>query len=392
LFTNLIIKHSIKDYTNTRDNKVRKNYGLLGSIVGILINILLFAVKLSVGLLVNSLAIIADSFNNLADVFSSVVTLLGFILAGKPADEKHPFGYGRIEYIAGLIVSFLIILIGYEFVKSSIDRILNPAVVNFSLMAFLILFISILAKIWMALFNKHLAKVIDSPALSASSLDSISDAISSGCVALSLLASRWTSFPLDGYVGLVVAGIILYAGITLTRETISPLLGESSHENLAREITEKVLRYKNIENVHDLVIHSYGPGRFMVSIHAEVPAEEDIMDLHELIDKIEREISDELGISLTIHMDPINMDTEEIAVHRKEITEILSHFPIVLSFHDFRIVGKGHIKNFIFDIVVKPGITNSDEEQLTKEICERIKEKHPDCGCIIIVDKEYHSY
>lgn len=389
MFINLLIKTFIKDYKNTANTEVRKRYGFLGGIVGIIVNVLLFGVKFSIGLLVNSVSIMADSFNNLSDVFSSVVTILGFHLAAKPADEEHPFGHGRIEYIAALIVSFLIILIGYEFIKTSFDRILHPEPLVFNLAAFIIIVLSILTKVWLALFNRRLGFAIDSQALSASSFDSISDSISTSCVAIALVASKWTTLPIDGYIGIVVSGIILYSGITLTKETISPLLGEASPPELAKKLSDMVLSYDGIENVHDLIIHSYGPGRYMASIHAEVPAEKDIMELHELIDKVEREVSSKLDLVLTIHMDPINHSSEETKIMKKELENILTSYPLVISYHDFRIVGKGDVKNILFDIVVKPGISAQEEKDLNNNICNDIKSLHPHYGCILSIDKEY---
>lgn len=387
--TSLLIKWFVPNYKATADQSVRQRYGLLGGIVGIVVNIVLFAVKFLAGLSVNSISLMADAFNNLSDVASSVVTIWGFILSGRPADEKHPFGHGRLEYITGLIVSFMVILIGYEFIKSSFGRILNPVAVEYSHIALLIIVISILMKGWLAYFNKKLASAIDSHALSASSFDSFSDMISTGCVGISILASRWTNLPVDGYIGVLVAGIILYAGISLTKDTISPLVGEASPGELAQNIVKKVLSYNGINNVHDLIIHNYGPGRYMASIHAEVPADNDIMELHELIDKVEREVANELGILLTIHMDPVNTNCEETNALHEEVASILKGFPEVLSFHDFRIVGKDEVRNLLFDIVVKPGTAKPKEKHIAGQINSKVKEIHPQFNCIIDVDTEY---
>lgn len=387
--TNLLIKWFIPNHTFTSDQTVRQRYGLLGGIVGIIVNVILFAVKFVTGLAVNSISLLADAFNNLSDVASSIVTIWGFILAGRPADEKHPFGHGRLEYIAGLIVSFMVILIGYEFIKSSFGRILHPVAVEYNHIALVIIILSILMKGWLALFNRNLAQAIDSHALSASSFDSFSDMISTSCVGISLLASRWTNLPLDGYIGVLVAAIVLYAGVNLTRETISPLLGEASPGELSKEITNKVLSYDGIDNVHDLIIHNYGPARYMASIHAEVPADKDIMELHELIDKVEREVAKELNILLTIHMDPVNTNCEETNALNEEIGTLLKEIPAVISYHDFRVVGKAEVRNLLFDIVVKPGMPESEERKLAHEIDKKVKAKHPHFNCIIDVDKEY---
>ncbi|MBZ4653710.1 MAG: czcD 2 [Peptococcaceae bacterium] len=389
MLSQFLVKAFIRDYQKTQKPEVRSKYGYLGGVVGILANLLLFAVKLTTGLALNSIAFIGDAFNNLTDVASSLVTILGFRLAGKPADEEHPFGHGRLEYIAGLIVSFLVILVGYELIKSSLDRILHPVPVTFSLPAFLIIIFAILTKGWLSLFNRYLARAIDSQALSATSFDSLSDMISTGCIGLSLLASLWTSFPLDGYVGIIVSGIILYSGISLTKETISPLLGEVPEQELVENITKKVLSYEGITGVHDLIVHSYGPGRHMASIHAEVPSNRDIMELHELIDHVERQVSKELGIVLTIHMDPVNVDSEELMRMQEEVAQILQEFPQVQSFHDFRIVGKNEKENLIFDVVVKSGMSKEEEKELRKAITRKVQEKHPYFFCIITIDKDY---
>ena len=389
MVTAFLIRTFIPNYQETNNGEVRKRYGILGGVVGILVNLLLFTVKLLAGLSINSIAMLADAFNNLSDVASSIITIFGFILAGKPADQEHPFGHGRLEYVAGLIVSFLVILIGYEFFKSSLDRILHPNPVQFNTLAFTIISLAILAKGWLAYFNRHLAKAINSHALSATSFDSISDVISSSCVALSLLATRWTAFPLDGYIGLVVAGIILYAGISLTKDTISPLLGESAPAELVVEIVAKVRSYPGIINTHDLIIHNYGPGQYMVSLHAEVPATMDIMDMHELIDQVERETARDLNLVLTIHMDPVNQDSEEYQKNYQEITQILNQFTEIISFHDLRIIGQGEKGNIIFDIVVKPGLAPAREQALVAQIINCVNEIHPQYGCVIDVDRQY---
>lgn len=388
---NFLVRTFIKDYTNTGNPEIRKRYGYLGGTVGIAANILLFAVKFLSGLIVNSIAVMADSFNNLSDAASSIVTILGFYVAGKPPDEKHPFGYGRIEYIAGMIVSFLIILLGYEFFKSALSRILNPVPLRFYLPAFVILLVSILVKGWLARFNKQLGAAIGSHALEATALDSISDMISTACVALSLLASRWTDFPLDGYIGVIVAVIIFYSGIKSTRETISPLLGEESSAELIREIRETVLEYEGIKGVHDLIIHSYGPGRQMVSLHAEVSSDHDLMDLHELIDRVEREVAHKLNILLTIHMDPLNTSSGESVRLQEELRTVLNLFPQVLSFHDFRFVGRGDTLNLLFDIVVKPGMKESEKAELRRGINQKMREIHPGYTCVITVDQAYSA-
>lgn len=392
LLSQFLIRLFIKDYQNIDDSDVRSRYGYLAGIVGIVANLILFTVKLLAGLAVNSIAFIGDAFNNLTDVLSSLVTIIGFKLAAKPADEEHPFGHGRSEYITGLIVAFLVILVGYELIKSSISRVLNPVAVNFSLPALLIVLLAILIKGWLFMFNRYLARTINSQALSANSFDSLSDMFSTACIGLSLLASLFTTIPVDGLVGIFVSGLILYSGVSLVKETISPLLGENPDQELVEQIKRKILKHDLIIGIHDLIIHSYGPGRYMASIHVEVPYDGDLMEIHELIDHIERQCAKDLDILLTIHMDPINTDCSEVKKLQEEIAIILEEFPQITSFHDFRIVGENKKRNLIFDIVVRRGITLKEEEILRQAIIKKVREKHPLFHCIISVDKDYSYF
>lgn len=387
MLSKLLVNRFIKKNDQLETSDVRGQYGYLSGIVGILANIVLFAVKFTTGILINSIAFIGDAFNNLADAASSLVTIIGFKLAGKPADEEHPFGHGRLEYIAGLIVSFLIILVGYELLKSSFDRILHPVTVNFNLPAFLIIVLAILVKTWLFFFNHYLSRTIDSKALLATAYDSLSDMIATGCIGLSLVASLFTAVPLDGYVGLLVAGIILYSGISLTRETISPLLGEVPEQELIAGISRKILSYEKVAGIHDLIVHSYGPGKYMASIHVELPANVDIIEMHEYIDLIERRVSKELGILLTIHLDPLNVDSQAVMEMQEELSQILREFPEVLSFHDFRIVGKGEKENLVFDVVVKIGLCDAEKRKLRQAITGKVQEKHPYYHCVITFDQ-----
>jgi cation diffusion facilitator family transporter len=387
LFSQLLISNFIKDYKKTESPEVRNKYGYLSGFVGIVVNILLFAVKLFTGLTINSIAFIGDAFNNLTDAASSVITMFGFKLASKPADKEHPFGHRRLEYIAGLIVSFLVILVGYELFKSSLDRILHPVPMSFNLLAFLIIIFAILTKGWLFLFNRKLSRTINSKAILATAYDSLSDTISTACIGISLVASLFTKFPFDGYIGLIVAAIILYSGISITKETISPLLGEVPEQELIIRISQKIQSYERVVGIHDLIVHTYGPGQYMASIHVELPANQDIMELHDYIDRIERQVSQELGILLTIHMDPLNVDSEEIKRMQEELNQILKDFPEVLSFHDFRIVGKGERENLIFDIVVASGTSQEEEHRLRQIITQKVLGIHPHYRCIITFDK-----
>ncbi|MCM8709891.1 cation diffusion facilitator family transporter [Clostridium sp. SYSU_GA19001] len=391
MLSQFLVSRFIKNHENTKDTKVRDSYGYLGGIVGVCVNAVLFAIKLSVGLISDSIAVIADAFNNLSDAASSIITIAGFKLASKPADEEHPFGHGRIEYISALIVSFMVMLVGFQFIKASFDRIVNPSPVTFELIPFILLLVSIAAKIWLSSFNKFIGKSINSDALEASSLDALGDVFTSSCVALSLLVSKWTAFPIDGYIGILVALFILYSGFTLTRDTLSPLLGEAPDAELVESIKSGVLSYEHISGVHDLIIHNYGPGRCMASIHAEIPCDISVVTIHEIIDKAERELSKKLNIFLVIHMDPINTDSKEVNKAREELEGIIKNFPLVKSMHDFRVVGDGEYKNLVFDLVVEhtKGFKHEDEETLKKNINKELKKIHPLYNALITIDRDF---
>lgn len=391
MISKLIVRKFIKNYDDVKNKDVREKYGYLGGIIGILINLLLFGIKVAIGIFSNSIAVIADAFNNLSDVGSSVITIFGFKLASKPADREHPFGHGRIEYISGLIVAFIVMIVGFQFVLSSIERIKNPTPVNFSLIPFLLILVSILFKVWLSSFYGYVGKTIDSSALKASSVDALSDVISSSTVALSLLLSNFFSFPLDGYMGIVVSLIILYAGYNLVKDTLNPLLGMAPDKELVESIQKSVLSYDNICGVHDLMIHNYGPGRIIASIHAEVPCNISIVKIHEIIDKAEKEVSKELDIYLVIHMDPINTNSEDVLKDRNILDEVLKNFPIIKSIHDFRVVGEGEIKNLIFDAVIDVShhLSKDEEHKLIKDIDNSVKKIHSKYNVIITIDKDY---
>lgn len=391
MISNFLINKFVRGYSDTKSKKVRERYGYLGGIMGALINMALFAIKFTVGIAVNSIAVTAEAFNNLSDVASSLVTIFGFKLSGKPADKEHPFGHGRIEYISGLIVAFLVMMVGYEFVKSSFNRIKNPAPVSFSLIPFILLLISIVLKVWLGRFYKDIGNKINSSALQASSVEAISDVFSTAAVALALLASRFTSLPIDGYIGMIVSLVILYAGFNLVKNTLNPLLGAAPEKELVESIQEMLLEYEYINGVHDLLVHNYGPGRIIASIHAEIPSNIPIVKIHEIIDRAEKEISTVLDIYLAIHMDPINTDDKEILEAREELTETLKTVPIVKSFHDFRVVGEGENKNLIFDVVIGADhrLTKSEELNLQKDINFRLKKLYPNYNAIITIDKDY---
>ena len=392
MFSKFLVNTFIKNNEDISNEKVRGKYIFLGGIVGILSNFLLFVIKLSVGLITSSIAIMADAFNNLSDAGSSIITIVGFKLSDKPADAEHPFGHGRIEYISALIVSFMVMLVGFQFVKSSLERIFNPVDIKFETIPFILLLISIFIKLWLSSFNKFVGNKIDSSALKAASADALGDVFTSSCVAISFLASKFTSFPIDGYLGTLVALFILYSGFSLTKETLNPLLGEAPDPELVQKIQNMVLSYDNITGVHDLIIHNYGPCRCMASIHAEVPCDISIMEIHEIIDRAEREISEKLKIYLVIHMDPIAMEDEELKKDFNMVCDIIEKDERIKSIHDFRVVGEGEVKNLLFDVVIdseKMFKTMTKHETLINDINKAVKEIHPKYNCIITVDNDY---
>ena len=388
MFSNFLVKRFVKNYDNVSDLKVRGAYANLAGIVGIVTNLMLFIIKLSVGLLSNSVSILADAFNNLSDAASSIITIIGFKMANKPADAEHPFGHGRIEYITAMIVSFMVMLVGLQFVKTSFQKIVNPTPVTFELWPFILLIISIGFKFWLSKFNKSIGNKINSSTLKATATDALGDVFTSTTVVISFLISKFTTLPIDGYIGIIVALAIVYSGFSLIKETLSPLLGEPPDPVLVSDITDMVMSYDNITGIHDLIVHNYGPGRIMASIHAEIPSNIDIMEIHHIIDTAEREISKKLNIYLVIHMDPICVDTDEIIEARNMVKDVLSKYEEVKSFHDFRVVGEHDNKNLIFDIEVSPACLSNESRssKLLADIEKDIKEKAPEYRCVITVD------
>ena len=371
MFSNFLVKRFVKNYDNISDIKVRGAYANLAGIIGIIVNLILFIIKLSVGLLSNSVSILADAFNNLSDATSSIITIIGFKMANKPADAEHPFGHGRIEYITAMIVSFMVMLVGLQFVKTSFQKIINPTPVTFELWPFILLLISIGFKFWLSKFNKSIGNKINSSTLKATATDAMGDVFTSTTVVISFLICKFTTLPIDGYIGIVVALAIVYSGFSLIKETLSPLLGEPPDPVLVSDITDMVMSYDNITGIHDLIVHNYGPGRIMASIHAEVPNDIDFELAHETIDMIERDAKKDLGIFLVIHMDPMATDDEFLNSTKEKTVEIIKTIDPALSLHDFRVVfGETHT-NMIFDVVVPFEFYLSDDET-RKMIQERV--------------------
>lgn len=389
LISEAIIKKFIKNSENVENEEVRNKYGTVAGIVGIVSNLLLFILKFSIGFLSGSIAITADAFNNFTDMASSAITMIGFKLASMPADEEHPFGHGRLEYLSALVVAFMVMFVGIKFVQTSFERIMNPVAVQFSLIPFILLLCSMAVKFWLGRFNKIVGEKIDSSALKAVAVDAMGDVFTSGCVVLSYLIAKFTTFPLDGYVGIVVSLIILYAGFSLIKETVSPLLGEAPDAEMVDAIVNGLLEYNIISGVHDLIIHNYGVGRCIASVHAEVPCNIDIMEIHEVIDDAEKDLSKKLNIHLVIHMDPIAVEDEDYIQTRTELARIIARNEKIESMHDLRIVGKGDKKNLVFDVVVDGDLSHSEEEELKNWVNREVQKLHPDYNCVILVDKNY---
>lgn len=383
----LLAKIFIKD---TEDkSKLREAYGMLCGIVGVCFNIFLFVGKFLAGTFSNSIAITADAFNNLSDAGSSVVTLLGFKLAGAKPDTEHPFGHGRIEYISGLVVAAAILLMGYELIRDSIGKILHPEETEFTVLVAVILIASILVKLYMAYYNRSVGKKLDSTAMKAVATDSLSDMVATTVVLLASVFTHFTGIKIDGYCGLVVGFLVGYAGFDAARETLNPLLGQPPAREFVEKIDEIVMSHPEVCGMHDLIVHDYGPGRQMISLHAEVPAEGNILELHDVIDNIETELRRELGCEATIHMDPIVTSDEHVSETKAAMISLIKAIDEELSIHDFRMVtGESHT-NLIFDVLAPFNFRLTDEELLT-EILQDVQEHFGEN--YYVVAKVDHSY
>ena len=386
--TDFLVKRFIKNSTDVNDPAVRTAYGNLAGAVGIFCNVLLCAAKLAVGTLFGSISITADAVNNLSDASSSVITLVGFRLSAKPADDEHPYGHARIEYLAGLAVSVMILVIGVELARSSIGKILSPTAVEFSLVTVAVLLLSIGVKLWMAAFNKKVGRRIGSAALEATAMDSRNDVISTAAVLAASVVSGLTGLELDGWMGLGVALFILWSGVGILKETVDPLLGEAPSEELTDYIGKKVMSYDGVLGTHDLMVHDYGPGRVMISLHAEVPAHGDILTLHDEIDNVEKQLHDKLGCEAVIHMDPIVTNDEAVNVTHQRIAALVRGIDENISIHDFRMVTGPTHTNVIFDAVVPYGCALSDREAEEK-IKRAVHELDPRYFAIVQIDKSY---
>ena len=382
-----LIRRFVLDWQQVQRTDVRERYGTLAAAVGILSNIFLCIIKGLIGLFSGSIAVTADAVNNLSDAGSSVITLLAFKIAGKPADEEHPYGHARMEYISGMAVSFIIILLGLELMGSSFEKILHPEEVGVSALTYLVLIVSIAVKLWQGMFNRSLGKRISSEALQATAADSLNDVFSTGAVLLSTLVYQFTAIPIDGWVGMLVAIFITVSGVKLIMETGSPLLGQAPDPQMVRELEEKITAYDGVIGIHDLQVHNYGPGRVFATVHAEVPANRDILVSHDIIDNIEREVGHEMNLNLVIHMDPVVTDDERLNQLHAQVQQIVAGIDSNLSMHDFRAVFGPTHTNLVFDVVVPPGFSLSDSE-----LSRRIEQQVQTLGsyfCVITVDHNY---
>lgn len=386
--TAVLIKIFLKN-TDLNTSRGRELCGRLAGVVGIICNIILCIFKIAAGIITGSIAIMADGVNNLSDAGSSVITLIGFRLSGKAADDDHPFGHGRMEYVTALVVSIIILLIGFNLGKSSIEKIITPQSAEFSIASLIILGVSIFVKIWMALFNKKLGSIISSTALEATAQDSRNDAIATAAVLIASVISYYTNINLDGYMGAIVAVFILFSGISLIKETIGPLLGQTPDPEIVSTLKEKILSYPGVLGVHDFMVHCYGPGIYFASVHIEMDANSSMLSCHDTLDLIENETKTKMGIQLVLHLDPLVTDDDETNAYKQKVSCILNEFDKDITMHDFRVVTGEKYKNIVFDILVPKGYHLRDYEirdilsnRIKDSICEKI-------GVVITVD---HSF
>ncbi|HIT13442.1 MAG TPA: cation transporter [Candidatus Scatomonas merdigallinarum] len=384
-----LVRRFVKNHEDTENPDVRTAYGILSSVVGIFCNVLLFGVKMTIGTLMRSMAVMADAFNNLSDAASSVIGFVGVKMANKPADKDHPFGHGRMEYIAALIVSFLVIEVGITFFKSSIEKIRNPEELVFSWISFIILALSVGVKLWLSVFNRVLGRRIDSKVMLATAADSMGDVITTTATLVSIIVCRFSGVNIDGVVGLIVSIVVIMSGISIARDTLEPLIGKGVDPKLCGEIKELVESYDGIVGTHDLIVHNYGPGRSMASIHAEVPRDVDIETSHEIIDRAEREVSKKLGLFLVIHMDPVEVHDARVLAIKEKLGRVLHALDDRLTFHDFRVVfGKEQI-NLIFDLVVPFTYNEEEELKLSQQVMALMQEVDARYQCVITMDRSF---
>ena len=386
--TNFLVRKFVKNYKNTADNNVRTAYGKFSGIVGIVCNAVLFIGKIIAGTLSGSVAITADAVNNLSDASSSVISLFGFKLASRPADEEHPYGHGRYEYLSGLMVAVFIMVIGVELFKNSVGKILHPEHVEFSLLSAGVLVFSILLKLWMMFFNKKIGALINSKTLKATAMDSRNDVVTTSAVLIAAAISHFTGVELDGWMGVAVAAFIMYSGFGLVRDTIDPMLGKAPDEEQVDSIRKKILSYKGVLGTHDLMVHDYGPGRQFASVHVEMAAEDDVIENHDVIDNIERDFLKNDGLHMVVHFDPISTKDSLVNELRTWISEQIKHLDSRLTIHDLLIVKGTTHTNVIFDCVV-PHDMEIGEKEIKKFAANIVAEKYPNYYTVVTIDRSY---
>ena len=387
--TEFLVKRFVKDYQQTEAVQVRTAYGTLSSMVGIFCNVLLFGAKLLIGLLINSISVMADAFNNLSDAASSIIGFIGVKMAEKPADDDHPFGHGRIEYIAAFIVAFIVIQVGFSLFKTSLNKILNPESMSFKWISIVILSLSVAVKLWLSLFNRTLGKRINSKVMLATAADAMGDVVTTSATMLSIAVFGIFGVNIDGIVGIAVSVVVMIAGVNIAKDTLAPLIGEAIDPQLYEQITNFVESFEGILGTHDLIVHNYGPSKSMASIHAEVPNDVNVERSHEVIDQIEHEAARRFGLLLVIHMDPVETHDGRIREFRDMLGEVLTELDSRLSFHDFRMVdGVEHI-NLIFDLVVPRDYKAAVQDNLKARISAAVRKRDPRCACVITVENSY---
>lgn len=387
--TEFLVRKLVKDYEQTDNPQVRTAYGMMAGIVGICCNLILFGAKIGVGFMTGSISIMADAFNNLSDAASSIVGFVGMKMAQKPADESHPFGHGRIEYISAFIVAFIVIQVGFSLLKTSLGKILHPEELTFGIISVGILMLSVGVKLWMAFFNRNLGRRVQSSVMKATAADSLGDVAATSATILSIVVFGVWKVNIDGLVGLVVSVLVMIAGVNIAKDTLEPLIGGPIDPEVYRKIMDFVNGYEGIVGSHDLIVHNYGPGRSMASIHAEVPSDVDIEASHEVVDRIERDAAKMLGIFLVIHMDPVELKNAQVRELRQMAEGILRGLDERLTLHDFRVVEGTRRTNLIFDLVVPRDYTKQMQDACKQEICRKLKELDERYCCVITAECTY---
>ena len=387
--TEFLVKHFVKDYEKTEKVSVRTGYGILASMVGIFCNVLLFLMKITIGMMIHSISVIADAFNNLSDAGSSIISFIGVKIASKPADKEHPFGHVRMEYIAALVVAFLVLQVGFTFFKDAVGKIKHPQEIEFNLVSVIVLLLSIGIKLWLGMFNKKLGTRIHSNVMLATAADAMGDVITTSATVVSLLVFQFSGWNIDGIVGIGVSLVVMWAGVGIAKDTLEPLLGQAVPKDVYEEITKFVESHEGILGTHDLIVHNYGPGRSMASLHAEVANDVDIEVSHEIIDRIEREATKELGVFLVIHMDPIEMKDERVLYAKRKLEEAVRAIDPQVSIHDFRMVDGDEQVNLIFDMLVPFQYDKEKQKKICRTLRKKVREIDQRYRCVIVTETSY---